>query len=350
MPIQPSRFLCGFFLYLCLPISSWCADGIRNVYLVEKIDFSNITDTGNKPIEGLGQQEWINAYHQNQKQYGFIQGGQSVYFGEGCWRYDISNKKMKCDFPKSLKNVYISYSGEIISGCMSEDGKRASFYLNTLTQRDRHDAKTCYNNILDPTHTYSAEDGEIGFPATRIYISIYIRNIFSEKTKTINEKRGFYSFLGFSGDGKYILTENGAVDIFTKKKIVAQPPFNYDVTLNYGTESHTTDRYGDDETTTSYIQNIKTKRYLWRNRPDYGKALGYSWNGDYLFTSKGLLISAKTGDVVAADLHGNKGVRFSPDGRSFVSSDEEAFYIYTLPEQTGPLFGKYPGPKYKFDF
>lgn len=63
----------------------------------------------------------------------------------------------------------------------------------------------------------------------------------------------------------------------------------------------------------------------------------FSPNGQFLYCCD-TINGAYTGKTVFENIKGFRG-KFSPDGRSLVTVDDDAFYIYTLPKDSEPIFG-----------
>lgn len=286
--------------------------------------------------------------------FGFIRRGNSVYFGAGCREYDLLSNTLKCDLPKNLNGKYISYDGEVFWGCLDEKKDRSDgsvlFYRNDGSSSSP--PRACYEKIIHPSSSYSA-DGE-GIPH-KSYISLHFRNINTGKFVAISLKgeKSVTDFYGYTGNGRYVIADGNWIDLKLRKptNIYFGSVANYDATILATRESLITVIDGENVQKSSLSAlriNASGKRsYLWRHQP-FGDALAFSWNSKYLLTggAETKLIEVATGKVILDNLKGDRGAKFSPDGMTFVTTDEVGFYIYSLPKGSPPLFGKYPGPSY----
>ena len=284
--------------------------------------------------------------------FGFIRRGNSVYFGAGCREYDLLSNTLKCDLPKNLNGKYISFDGEVFWGCLDEKEDRSDgsvlFYRNDGSSSSP--PRACYEKIIHPSSSYSA-DGE-GIPH-KSYTSLHLRNINTGKFVTISLKgeKSVTDFYGFTGNGRYVITGgNYWIDLKLRKphNIYLGDLTNYDATISAEYESVIKGEEVLKSGLSIYRINASGKRsYLWRHQP-FGDALAFSWNSKYLLAggAETKLIEVATGKMIFGNLKGNRGEKFSPDGMTFVTTDEVGFYIYSLPKGSPPLFGKYPGPSY----
>ena len=351
----------NFLAFLGLLLFAYACSAAVTVDLVATIPFSSLKYSNGQPIEGLGEnyssgpQQYSGRKSYGpygKKQYGFIRAGRSVYFGESCWEYDLDTKNLKCVLPEYLIRVHVPYDGTVLIGCeltQQGQGPDKPFYLNTLTNKKKYPAY-CPSTTIDPTHTFDL-DGEI---AGDYFISIDKSNIFTSALKKgptykVPDRTGFDNstafygftdFVGFTGNGKYVITNNRLFDAVTLRALKGNAnsiPTNFDATLFAGLE------WKNDKPIGAYVihKSRSTEKYLWRNK-SLGKPLAFSWNSDFLLV-EGRLVRTTTGEILVESIRGTLGAVFSPDGRSFVTAGSDSFYIYSVPNNTSPIFGKYPG-------
>lgn len=344
------------------------------------IPFSRITGPDGQYVYGLGKSTTGTDSSSQNPNFGYIRNGQSIYFGAGCWEFDLTTNTLKCELPKNLGITYVAMDGTVLSGCLFsewlDESKAAVFYMNTATQKSVK-PKICYANVIHPSHKYVAE-GADGIPY-KSYKTFTITNIQTNKyvLYSVSEGGGIPDFLGFSGNGQYLITKNSHwFDLKQKKdhKILYDEAIaNYDGTLWADVESELDaespkkekGEIGED------IYNTVTKVYrissggkklkVGKGR-HFGGPVAFSWNSAYLFISEtgvsawptrnvlARLVDVATDQIIFDNLKGHVAAKFSPDGLSFVTTDDNNFYIYALPKGSPPLFGKYPGPSYTPSF
>ena len=347
--MKPTVFIIKLLIVFQFGLAN-AAVGANNISLVEVgvVSLPSVLGMDGKPAVGLGQADKMDKYHFNQKQYGFIRKGASVYFGEGCQEYNLRTKKISCELPNSLKDVFISPDGTKIFGLTEgEQGVLIDFSSDEHSSAGKLSEHVPGQRFRDPTGGYAAEDGDFGFAPTQIYKSLHVVNINTGRKKVYKIKGGAYSFLGFSGNGRYVFTEGRSIDLKTGNTFSIQYPTNYDLTLRYENSSPTE---SSGKATSSALYDMAHKKYIWKKDVDYGEALAFSWNSAFIITNKGYIVDAKTGEIAADGLKGTLGAIFSPDGYSFVTTDNKAFYIYKSTDPNSAIFGKYPGPSFTPNF
>ena len=344
------------------------------------IPFSKITGPNGQYVHSLGESTTGTNSSSHNPNFGYIRNGQSIYFGAGCWEFDLTTNTLKCGLPKNLGETYVAIDGTVLTGCLYQEWKRhvASaevFYINTGAQKNVK-PKYCYENVIHPSHKYVAA-GADGIPY-KSYKTFSITNMQTNKSVTISLKKSWASdFLGFSGDGKYLLAKQGSwIDIRngkSHKHIGTTDVANYDGTLWANVESELDaespkkekGEIGEDvynTVTKVYRLSSSGKKLKVGKGQHFGSPVAFSWNSAYLFISEtgvsawptrnvlARLVDVATDQIIFDNLKGSVAAKFSPDGLSFVTTDNNNFYIYSLPTGSPPLFGKYPGPSYTPSF
>ncbi len=279
--------------------------------------------------------------------HGYIGAGNSVYFGDGCWTFDLKAKSLKCELPRSLNSVIIADDARWLFGCVaSKDQKRDAFWLDTVTNTRK---ETKYCNVLFPESRLDRSGKFLADPARprgggNDYASVDLYYLGTKKSiegKPFKNGHNFRPFLGFSTDGKSLLfttsSQLGIVDAKTLKlRSTISPPFVHFVAGHSGTviaglaaivNPETGDIPDFNEKSPTSVWDIKQKKYLWQEK-NWGQALSFSPDDQYLLTSKHV-VNLKTGEIVGSNYIGKEG-KISPDNKTLLTKDDKFFYIYRV--------------------
>jgi hypothetical protein len=276
--------------------------------------------------------------------FGVIKNGQQVFFGYGCWIYDLTTKQLDCQLPKNLAQAMLSPDGKIIYGCLS-DGE--PYYLDTVTGKTRK-AKICPDELLGLSglHTnykwvgtsYPERYGS--FQAGRV-------DIFTGFTKVSTRDKSGYHDIKFSDDGRYILMTGATtrlIDAMTMHWLPLDPEFKYEksgfnisgktpVVFNRDISLIAVDyvfvEKGDEYGSAALvIWDRAKKKILWR-KPNLSTPIAFDPSSRYIMI-KGAVWDWKADKLVASGILGDVG-KFSNDGRTLVTRGNKAFYLYALP-------------------
>lgn len=281
--------------------------------------------------------------------HGFINAGKSVYFGDGCWTFNLKEKALRCDLPRSLNSVNIGDDGRWLYGCVGpKDGSGAAFWLDTLLNTKKNPKPSCSSYLLNGKIDRS---GRIIATPTRPrgggndYASVDLYFIDTDKSIEGKPFKGGYNFrpfLGFSIDGKSLLFTStsdflGIVDAKTLKlRAAISPPFIYFVAGHSGNvvaglaaivNPETGDVPDFKEKSMTSVWDLKQRKYLWKEN-SWGQALAFSPDDQYLLTTKHV-VNLKTGEIVGSNYIGTEG-KISPDNKTLLTKDDQFFYIYKI--------------------
>lgn len=283
--------------------------------------------------------------------HGFINAGKSVYFGDGCWTYDLKEKSLKCNLPRSLNSVNIGDDGRWVFGCVDPiEGRGNSLWMDTVSSIEKKGKESCssyfLNGNIDRSGRYIAAPTRPGGGSYYGAVDLY----YLEINKSIEGKpfKGgreiFREFLGFSTDGKSLLfTTSGSLGIVDAKTLklrsAVSPPFAYFIAGHSGNvvagfaiiENSKTGELPDasdfNENSPTSVWDIKKRKYLWKEK-NWGQALAFSPDDQYLLTNKHV-VNLKTGEIVGSNYIGKEG-KISPDNKTLLTKDDQYFYIYKI--------------------
>lgn len=280
--------------------------------------------------------------------FGVIKNGQQVFFGYGCWVYDLATKQLECQLPKNLAQAMLSPDGRIIFGCLA-DGE--PYYLDTVTGKTRK-TKICpdrwvglsglHNNYKWIATSYPERYGS--FQAGRI-------DIFTGALKATsrNNNSGYHNSK-FSDDGRYIVAfayggNTWLIDAAKMRWLPLGPEFKYEnpgfnISRKGSVVVHNRDisliavdyvfvEKGDEYGSAALvIWDRAKKKILWR-KPNLSTPIAFDPSSRYIMI-KGAVWDWKADKLVASGILGDVG-KFSNDGRTLVTRGNKAFYLYALP-------------------
>ena len=276
--------------------------------------------------------------------FGVIKNGQQVFFGYGCWVYDLATKQLECQLPKNLAQAMLSLDGKIIFGCLA-DGE--PYFLDTVTGKTRK-PKICPDESEDLSglHTNYKWVGT-PYPERYGFFQVGRKNIFTGATKTSSRDNTGYRNFKFSDDGRYILMFGGTtrlIDVATMRWLPFDPEFKYEnpgfnmagkgfVVYNRNVSLIATDyvflEKGEEEGNPALVVwNRLEKKIVWR-KPNLSTPIAFSPDDRYLLI-KGAVWDWKKDTSVAEGIQGDVA-KFSSDGRLLITRDSKAFYLYSLP-------------------
>lgn len=276
--------------------------------------------------------------------YGFIRGGKAFTPGWGGWVFNLETGDWKQEFPESLEEVSITRDGSKLYGrCKKSIPKEGFTIFGVDTNTGEHwDG----GEMMHPdNHTWV----EVGWGKTT---NAWIEEV-SIGGKQVPLKGKYLSSVdGFTDNGRYLIVDKRQLIDAKTLRILPVDPEMAEV------EKKIDNYIGDSEAFVfnrdaswvaggykggyAFIWNRTRKEFIWKSKP-YSLPSAFSPNGTYLMC-EGKVVQASTGEVAFKDLKGISG-KFSPDGRSLVTVDDEAFYIYTLPKDSEPIFGVFQKPE-----
>ena len=295
--------------------------------------------------------------------YGFIVGGRSLYLGSGRV-LDLDTMKMEERFSNDISYEYISKDGRMLYATRANtDSSDISFAWDTITNqpiktKEKIDTESAAIAVHPDGITYAQGFLGVSHELEDIAIINTITGaIAGPSSKYPKSERHVKSITQFSDDGRYLIVDHtNLIDVHTFKWI-SNPEFQ---TNKKPWETPDPNYIGDSDVfvfnrDANWVAGIRLvydgfvfvwdrvhKKYVWKNTTaDTPSA--FSPNDKYLLC-KGLIVHADTGETAFNDLKGTQG-KFSPDGRSLVTVDDKAFYIYTLPKNSEPIFGVFQKPE-----
>lgn len=341
---------------LCVGLSGlWLGSATPVLDLVKRIPFSEIVNDQGAALkaEGIASPDpfFSMATEHPREGYGFIKGGKAFTPGWGGWVLDIETGAWARELPASLREVSVTKDGTKLYGRFEKvHGKGFDpFKVDTLTGKPW--------------------DGEMMMhPDNNTWVSIgwgKTTNAWIEEVsiggRDVPLKGKYLSSVdGFTGDGRYLIVDKRQlIDTKTLRLLPVDPEmaegrkqsdtyiggsgifvFNRDASWVAGFSS---DFDSNDEQIALFILNRKARSFIWKGKT-LGGPVAFSPNDAYLLTRAGYILTSATGEIAFKDLKGKSG-KFSPDGRSLVTVDDEAFHIYTLPKDSGPIFGVFQKPE-----
>lgn len=292
--------------------------------------------------------------------YGFLWSGKAIYFGRGSWVYDMASNTLSPMFPGDLHEVALSQDGNLAFGYTKDDA------LWRMEGRTQQIGKLGTINgpvrgwfRIHPSNTMVAEWDTQYRSAVRMDA---INFVDARTGKRIAQSHPGWEVLQlktFTADGLKLvvfLASGLGSRLFDMQTMKLLKPEDDEPTGDvYNCDaSWVAGGYAGGST---FIWNRNVKSFIWENRPiwdsekvnhvwkdtPYGLPSAFSPNDQFLLC-EGVVVKSATGEAVFRGLKGHRG-KFSPDGRSLVTLDDEAFYIYTLPKDSEPIFGVFQKPK-----
>lgn len=337
-------------LHLLLSVMIICCCSIllnaQTLQLLRTIPKTALVDQSSNPphIEGTVEDHDVGDY-------GFLWSGKAVYFGQGGWIYDLEQNDLRCEFPKDLHNVILSMDGNLAFGYTTGD---APWRMEGSVQRTGK--LGAINGPVSGWFCIHPSNAMIAAWDMKYRSAVYMDAIDFCDARTGNRLHqsrpgpDIAAMEGFTADGRILILDLSGGDnsrLFDLRIMRLVPTgetqdiprsdtfvFNRDASWVAG------EKGANDYST--FVWDRKTKKYLWKSR-DVSTPCAFSPNDKYLLCDT-MMVEVVTGKTAFAGLKGHRG-KFSPDGRSIVTVDDEAFYIYTLPKDSEPIFGVFQKPE-----
>ena len=331
--------------------------------LVRTIPLSQLTTKGTPAFkaENFSNQECF-GHQPNPAVFGFIRKGTAVCFGYGGWVFDLKRNELSREFPEDFTCKNISMDGTLIDGYLFKGPGNPFKYVHydtvTGTQIERPSAEAYH-----PDNVTYAKNGRIGLePGEKGFLySVKIINAAGKADEISNGGRNKLSFgaiSGFSKDGRFLIVwqpfnQWRFIEVTHHRLLPLDPEFdpNKSSSENYIGDS---DRFvfnrdvswvagkkGANDWSTFVWDRIH-KRFLWKDTM-VSEPSAFSPNNKFIYCCDAVVV-ASTGKALFENLKGIQG-KFSPDGYSLVTVDKDAFYIYTLPKDSEPIFGVFQAPQ-----
>ena len=303
---------------------------------------------------------------------GFLRGGMTYCTGQHGWAYHLDKNQMEQLFPDGrIVSIAPDGQGLIVMIKGQQDEKESYYWKNSSagTNKIETSDECIYNYIkIHPGNAcfmaYSKKPynklPHLTVPTSIIFWSMdgkYKWEIKRNKSWDIDDSY-ILGIKGFTMDGKYALGTftPRLLDIREKQLLPLDP--GSDITKTTSNNLISSDVYSrdaswvagfsdhddnDGKTIASYLWDRISRKFVWKGK-QFGTPVCFSANDAYLLVNSGSIIRTKSGEPVFQGLKGKSG-RFSPDGLSLVTMDDEAFYIYTLPKDSEPIFGVFQKPE-----
>ncbi len=349
---------------VCLSGMISAAQGVGTLTLLHTVPLSELKDMDGQAIT------LTNISPSNDREvgvstlkFGFISGGKAVYLGRGRV-LELSKPGVEQRYSASLKYERISKDGRILyatkaSGGLSEEYFAWDTLLNVPFIAKGRIPTSSVEIALHPDGVTYAK----GYLGVSHYLEdVAIINTISGAVGGPSSKNPLtgdfvHSITQFSDDGHYLVVDGTTLidthtfkwltmpEVTTNKKPWEEKEPNYigdskSFVFNRDA-SRVAGKKGPNDWST-FVWDRVNKKSLWKD-PMVSEPSAFSPNGQYLYCCDTINETA-TGKAIFENLKGLLG-KFSPDGRSLVTVDDEAFYIYTLPKDSEPIFGVFQKPE-----
>jgi len=298
--------------------------------------------------------------------FGFLDKGKLLFFGKGGWAYDLESRKLEKRFPDTLYWPILSADGDRLFGTLKEhaespwDGRFVCIEAatgNEIPVKWKRGAYPKYSAIHPNNRilTWVDPDDRTG----AFYDALHFTDLSTGQTWKAGHR--WYDNLAevysFTGDGQYLVIQGESTGGRRLMEIQNLQMLPEDAGEGYLYNRDASWVAGGYEGGSTFVWNRIRKAYVWEHRPvwdpekvnhvwkdkPFGIPSAFSPNNAYLLC-EGVIVDAATGQAAFNGLQGKHG-KFSPDGRSLVTVDDKAFYIYTLPKDSAPIFGVFQEPK-----
>lgn len=318
----------------------------QTLQLLRTIPKTALVDQSSNPphIEGIVEDHDVGDY-------GFLWSGKAVYFGQGGWIYDLEQNDLRCEFPKDLHNVTLSMDGNLAFGYTTGD---ALWRMEGSVQRTGK--LGAINGPVSGWFCIHPSNAMIAAWDMKYRSAVYMDaiNFCDARTgKRLHQSRpgpDIAAMEGFTADGRILILDLSGGDnsrLFDLHIMRLVPTsetqdiprsdtfvFNRDASWVAG-------KKGANDWSTFVWDRIH-KRFLWKDTM-VSEPSAFSPNNKFIYCCDAVVV-ASTGKALFENLKGIQG-KFSPDGYSLVTVDKDAFYIYTLPKDSEPIFGVFQAPQ-----
>lgn len=338
----------GVALGMCVG-ALWSSSTHPGLLLVKRIALSEVVNDQGKPLNPkdiASPDRIISLGDVPFEGYGFIRGGKAFTPGWGGWVFNLETGDWKQEFPASLEEVSITRDGSKLYGrCKKSIPKEGFTIFGVDTNTGEH-----------------WDGGEMMHPDNHAWVEVgwgKTTNAWIEEVsiggETVPLKGKYLSSVdGFTDNGHYlIIDKRQLIDARTLRLLPVDPEMDEvgRKTDNYIGDSESfvfnrdaswvAGKKGPNDWST-FVWDRVNKKFLWKETM-VSEPSAFSPNGQFLYC-RDTINETATGKTVFENLKGFRG-KFSPDGRSLVTVDDEAFYIYTLPKDSEPIFGVFQKPE-----
>lgn len=326
----------------------------KKMELVEKVPLSQLAT---KPLAWAKEDGGYWLRH-TPNDFGFLTGGKTVLFGHGGWIYNLEARKLEKRFPDSLYWPLPSADGSLVVVSLEEEPYTPNFgpWGGRLAWFDTHgeiQPKPKWLPAAFPEHAalhpnsrilavFDPEKRNLHYFTGIVFIDLQT----GQRWKADGAKLGWgcdlTNMYGFTGNGRYLLLHSGTsgvIRLLDTRTFRLLPP-NEEDGLVMSPDARL--RAGGYDGGYANVWDRESNAYLWEGKP-YSVPSAFSPNGKYLLCES-TIVTADSGVLVFEGMQGKWG-KFSPDGRSVVKYDDDAFYIYTLPKDSEPIFGLFQKPE-----
>ena len=287
-----------------------------------------------------------------ENEFGFFQMGPRLllYTGANGMVVDVDTGAMSQALPSNLESAKVSPSGEWVIGMLNNQKRFWGMHKGIV--REQKAERWCWFFWLGWIHpaddVFFAPDEAKYYPYPPhglegvMVVDLATGKILKRVPIEVPSGAGMEP----TRDGKLIVGGSGSLDPFSAQKIRTGERISLDLPENSGDfvfnrdASWVAGEKGANDYST-FVWDRKTKKYLWKSR-DVSTPYAFSPNDKYLLCDT-MMVEVVTGKTAFDGLKGHRG-KFSPDGRSLVTVDDQAFYIYTLPKDSEPIFGVFQKP------
>lgn len=325
----------------------WPSLAQPTLLLVKRIPLSEIVNDQGRPLNPKAiaspNRFFSMADDQPFEGYGFIRGGKAFTPGWGGWVFNLETGDWKQEFPASMREVSATRDGTMLYGRYT---KNPQYGFTTLGVDTLTGVPWNGDVMMHPdNHTWV----EVSWGKTT---NAWIEGVSIGGEQVPLKGKYLSSVDGFTDNGRYLIVDKRQlIDAKTLRLLPVDPEMAE-------VEKKADNYIGDSEAFVfnrdaswvaggykggyTFIWSRTRKDFIWKSKP-YSLPCAFSPNGTYLMC-EGTVVQAFTGEAVFKGLKGISG-KFSPDGRSLVTVDDETFYIYTLPKDSEPIFGVFQKPE-----